>query len=82
MQRTGRGGLTMLRVNPNWDGGLFVVEADDIPNLLGPDKLQDYLDAAERHIAAIDAVIEEHGERSALEALRRRHVLIDYPEDE
>lgn len=72
----------MLRVNPDWDPGLFVVEADDVPHLLGPDKLQDYLDAAERHIAAIDAVIEEHGEKSALEALRRRGVLIDYLEDE
>src|SRR5690606_5859746 len=63
---------------PNWDPGLFVVEADDVPHLLGPDKLRSYLDVSERHIAAINAVIEEHGEKAVLEALRRRHVLIDY----
>jgi hypothetical protein len=66
-----------LRVNPNWDGGLFVVEEADVPHLLGPDSLQAYLDAAERHIAAVDAAIEEHGEKAALEALRRRHVLVE-----
>jgi hypothetical protein len=71
------GGAVVIRLNPSWDPGLAIVDPADLCHLVAPEKLREYLELREQQVAAVDRAIEVNGEVAAVEALRRRHVLVE-----
>ncbi len=66
-----------LHLNPDWDPGVAVVDLADLPELLPPKELREYLELRELQIKLADQAITLNGEAATVEALRRRGVLIE-----
>lgn len=67
----------MLRIHPDWDPGLLVVEPQDLQHLLAPQQLREYLEQRELLVERAEDAIAACGEPAVVEALRRRKVLIE-----
>lgn len=62
-----------LRINQEWDPGISVVSDADLPRMLGEQGMQQL----EEEVQGMEMAIERYGERAAVEALRRRRVLVE-----